>query len=109
MFELAVETDWQHFLFISDARCFRQRDILQEEVRVARSLIGGRESDVLGVRSENDKVRSHNLNFKCISCAFGNGWREISFHSVDGARFSVTMYVSSDFRSFPKSSCSLYS
>jgi hypothetical protein len=35
---------------------------LQDEIRVARSLIGGRESDLLAVRSENDKVRSHTWN-----------------------------------------------
>ena len=74
-------------LYVPHARRFCQRDILQEEVRVARSLIGGRESDLLAVRSENDKVSSEPRKSNCISCTLSNSWREISFDFVNGAEF----------------------
>lgn len=46
--------------------CFFQRDFLQDEVRVARGLIGERESDLQAVRSVNDQASSYFCNVIAI-------------------------------------------
>jgi len=58
-----------------------ERDILQEEVRVARSLVGGRESDLLAVRSENDKYVEENEGLRA----------ELDEWSVRTAKFEVAL------------------
>lgn len=58
-----------------------ERDILQDEIRVARSLIGGRESDLLAVRSENDKYVEENESLRA----------ELDEWSVRTAKFEVAL------------------
>ncbi|KAG0568437.1 hypothetical protein KC19_6G019700 [Ceratodon purpureus] len=58
-----------------------ERDILQDEIRVARSLIGGREHDLLIVRSENDKYVEENEGLRA----------ELDEWSVRTAKFEVAL------------------
>lgn len=58
-----------------------ERDILQDEVKTARSLIGGRESDLVAVRSENDKYVEENEGLRA----------ELDEWSVRTAKFEVAL------------------
>ena len=77
MIKFEMRTGFRHFviLFLMPS-CLCQRDILQDEIRVARNLIGGQESDLLAVRLENDKVRVYFLECQVYSCKLSNGWQD---------------------------------